>query len=81
MSTPPKIHATTTTVGAAKTATITNIEAMPNAVKHTTFGDSEAKAALALCRRLVEQGYDPDTKLDIPVLNPLHPIVTIGHFV
>jgi len=81
MSTPPKIHATTTTVAAVKSATVASIESKPNAVKYTTFGDSEVKAAIALCRKMVEEGYDLETKLDIPVLNPLHPIVTIGHFV
>jgi hypothetical protein len=81
----PKIHGTTTTTTVAsvavKSATVSNVEGAPNAVKYTTFGDSEALAAIALCRKMVENGYDLDTKLDIPVLNPFHPIVTIGHFV
>ena len=62
------IRATTTTVGTAKSATVSSVDAKPNAVKYTTFGDSEVKAAIALCRRMVELGYDPDTKLDLPAL-------------
>ncbi len=81
MSTPPKIHGTTTTAAAVKSAMVSSVEGLPNAVKYTVYGDSEAKAAIALCRRMMEEGYDPDTKLDIPALNPLHPIVTISHFV
>ena len=74
MSTPPKIHATTATVTATPTvpathsATISSIETLPNAVKSTVYGDTEVKAAIALCRRMVELGYDPDTKLDLPAL-------------
>lgn len=70
----PKIHGTTTTTAAtatapaSKSATISIVESKPNVVQYTTYGDSEVKAAIALCRRMVELGYDPDTKLDLPAL-------------
>ena len=77
----PKIHGTTMTVAAVKSATISSVENQPNAVKYTTFGDSEVLAGIALCRRLVEEGHDPETKVDIPALNAFHPVLRIGIFV
>jgi hypothetical protein len=62
------IHATTTTVGAVKSATITTVDAKPNAIKYTVFGDSEAGAAISLARRMLGEGYDPQMKISVPVL-------------
>lgn len=73
MTTSPKIHATTTTVTTptSKTsfATVSSVEAIPNAIKYTTYGNTEAAAGVALCRKMVEEGYDMQTKIDLPAVN------------
>ena len=62
------VHATTQTVNGKSSATVTSIDNLPDAIFFTTFGDSEVLAALNLCRKLVEAGYDPQTPISIPVL-------------
>ncbi len=71
------IRATTATVGTTQSATVSSVDAKPNAVKYTTYGDSETKAAVALARRMVEEGYDPATIITVPVLGN----VSIGRLV
>ena len=72
-----KIHASTTTAGGVKSATVSSVDGKPNAVKFMTYGDSETKAAFALARKMVEEGYDPVTIISVPVLGN----VSIGRLV
>jgi len=80
----PKISGTTTTTTVAsvavKSSTISSVQNQPNAVQYTTYGDSEVLAAIALCRRMVGEGHDPETKVSIPALNSFHPVLRIGLF-
>lgn len=69
MAISPKVHATSTTVNKVSSAMVTSIEAIPNAKLPTTFGGTEAQAGVALARKLVEAGYDLETKLDLPAVN------------
>lgn len=69
MTATPKIHATSTTVNNVSSATVTSVESIPNAKLPTTFGGTQAQAGVALARKMVEAGYDLDTKLDLPAVN------------
>ena len=71
------IHATTTTVNGVSSATMTAVDGLPNALLYTTYGSNELGAALALCRKLVEQGYDPESQISVPVLGAVGLYVAI----
>ena len=61
------VHGTTTSKKATLSSTdIGDIK--PTAVIHSAFGDTDALAAINLCRRLVAEGWDPGAKIDIPPL-------------
>ncbi|MGB5181007.1 MAG: hypothetical protein WBO12_02300 [Xanthobacteraceae bacterium] len=62
------IHAITGTTNGISSCTMQSVDNEPNAILYVTHGDSEVLAALNLCRKLVEAGYDPQTPISIPVL-------------
>jgi hypothetical protein len=57
----------TTTTNGVSSASVAS--GMPvNTPAMTAFGDSEIKAAINLCRKLIEAGVDPETVMSIPVV-------------
>jgi len=74
------VHAASVTVGSSHSATVTSVDGRPNAMKYAANGGSELLAGMALCRRLVEEGYDPETNITLPVLNAAN-VTKIGRAV
>ena len=57
--------------GANPSATVTSVDGEPNAVLYTAHGGSQILAAISLCRRLIEQGADPEAAISFTPANSL----------